>query len=159
MKHSQNSFSGLMSLGNEFRRAASLSIISKPLRGMSMSQMWTLQYICDYEEEGIFQKDIESFLKIRRSSVSSLLRKLEKSGLLLRVPVPEDARLKRLLLTPEGRELCHEVEKINEQIAQNLTKILSEEEMNTFTSILKKIEVNMDALTAELNEDRKQERK
>jgi DNA-binding MarR family transcriptional regulator len=147
-----NSFSGMMSIGNELRRPIPHAFIPEQLRGMSMTQLWTIQYIYENEKEGVYQKDIENFLRIRRSSVSSLLGKMEKGGLLLRVPVPEDARLKRLILTPEGREHYQTIEKINQRIEDYLVRTLTQEEREFLGSILKKIAENLSTLTSETSE-------
>ena len=49
-----------------------------------------------FSQQGdVYQKDIESFFKLRRSTVSSQLDTLEKKGLIQRVPVSHDARLKK----------------------------------------------------------------
>lgn len=108
--------------------------------------MCTLQYISEHEVAAVYQKDIESFLRIRRSSVSSLLKKLETGGLLMRVPVPEDARLKRLFLTEQGRSLVEEIEGLHARIEQYISSILTQEEVESLNSILEKIARGMDGL-------------
>ena len=47
------------------------------------------------KEKDIFQKDLEKEFDLKRSSVSLLLNNMEKSDLIQRVPVAEDARLKK----------------------------------------------------------------
>ena len=72
--------------------------------------------------------------------------------MLLRVPVPEDARLKRLILTPEGREHYQTIEKINQRIEDYLVRTLTQEEREFLGSILKKIAENLSTLTSETSE-------
>lgn len=111
-----------------------------------MTQLCSLQYILDYEEDGVFQKDIEAFLRIRRSSVSSLLNKMERGGLLFRTPVLEDARLKQLHLTEKGRTLAAEIEGFHAHMEQYVKSILTEEEVVALNAILQKITDSMDGL-------------
>ena len=113
--------------------------------------MRTIQHIYLHEEDGVFQKDMEALLNIRRSPVSTLLRKLEKDGLILRVAVPQDARQRRLLLTEKGRGISEEVERITHRIEGYLEEILTEEEQEFFARILKKVAENMDLLTGDLS--------
>jgi len=50
----------------------------------------------------VYQKDIEEKFHINRSSVTSVVKLLERKGYIERVPVPNDARLKKLLITDKG---------------------------------------------------------
>ena len=70
--------------------------------GMTISQLSTIGFLYFSQQGDVYQKDIESFFKLRRSTVSSQLDTLEKKGLIQRVPVSHDARLKKLVLTEEG---------------------------------------------------------
>ena len=54
------------------------------------------------KEKDIFQKDLEKEFDLKRSSVSLLLNNMEKSDLIQRVPVAEDARLKKIILTEKA---------------------------------------------------------
>ena len=66
---------------------------------------WILGYLADHENEEIYQKDIEEKFCVTRSTVSKVLKGMESKGLLRRESVSSDARLKRLVLTEEGREI------------------------------------------------------
>ena len=66
---------------------------------------WILGYLCRNEHKDIFQKDIEAEFKICRSTVTNILKLMEKKGYIKRESVPYDARLKKLVLTDTGREL------------------------------------------------------
>ncbi len=134
-----DTFFDMISFGNELRKPISQDATSSTLHGMTMIQLYAIQYIATYEERGVFQKDLENVLKIRRSSVSSLLNKLEQSGFIVRVAVPEDARLKRLLLTEHGRALSGEIIEIHLRIENYVKSILTEEEAASLTAIMKKL--------------------
>ena len=64
-----------------------------------------LGYLQRREGEDIFQNDIERVFSIRRSTASQMLQMMEKNGLIERLGVAEDARLKKICMTPKGREL------------------------------------------------------
>ncbi len=137
--HSKSSFSKLMSLGNELRHLPSSAFLPEALQNLSATQMSTIIYISDYEDDEIFQKDIENFLRIRRSSVSSLLNNLEKRKLIVRTPVPEDARLKKVTLTEMGNELCRSIEEFHEEIERFMKTVLNVQEWEIFEQILTKL--------------------
>ena len=60
---------------------------------------WILGYLCRNEDKDIFQKDIEAEFKICRSTVTNILKLMEKKGYIRRESVPYDARLKEDLDT------------------------------------------------------------
>ena len=61
-----------------------------------------LGFLYHNQDREIFQRDIEEHFYIRRSTVSRLLAGMEEQGLLQRIPVPRDARLKKLVMTPRA---------------------------------------------------------
>ena len=105
--------------------------------GMTISQLSTIGFLYFY------QKDIESFFKLRRSTVSSQLDTLEKKGLIQRVPVSHDARLKKLVLTEEGLRISGQVLLVLEQMNDFMIQGLSQEETVVLTNLLRKIEQNL----------------
>ena len=58
----------------------------------------------------IYQKNIEEEFQIRKSTVSGILKLIEKNGFIYRESVKEDARLKRILPTKKAEEHIHETE-------------------------------------------------
>ena len=95
------------------------------------------------QQGDVYQKDIESFFKLRRSTVSSQLDTLEKKGLIQRVPVSHDARLKKLVLTEEGLRISGQVLLVLEQMNDFMIQGLSQEETVVLTNLLRKIEQNL----------------
>lgn len=53
----------------------------------------------------IYQKNIEEEFQIRKSTVSGILKLMEKNGFIYRESVKEDARLKRLLPTKKAEAM------------------------------------------------------
>lgn len=84
----------------------------------------------NFDKRDIFQKDIEQELEIRRSSVTSVLQLMEKNGLIERVSISKDARLKKLVLTEKGNEVQRNVYNRILDLEQSLKEELSEEELN-----------------------------
>ena len=64
-----------------------------------------LGYLQWREGEDIFQKDIEREFSIRRSTASQMLQLMEKNGLIERIGVANDARLKKICMTEKGKGL------------------------------------------------------
>ena len=138
-------------IGFEFRRINNLirrdierSKINGEIDTSSFVHGWAIRYLYDNREKEIFQKDIEKEFSIRRSTASNILKLMEKNGLIERISVPYDARLKKLTLTKKAVEI-HETVLINirkreEKIRNNLT----DEEIKTFFAITEKIAKNLE---------------
>ena len=67
---------------------------------------------------------------------------MEEQGLLRRVPVPWDARLKKLVLTPKSIALNQEIFRRLEEMEHLLERGLSQRELEEFLRILEKIKQN-----------------
>lgn len=111
--------------------------------GMTVSQVSTLGYLLLQDGSDVYQKDIEQFFKLRRSTVSSMLNTLEKKGFLQRQAVPHDARLKKLVLTEYGRQLSSLAGQIFLQINELMVQGLTQEELAALSTLLEKIETNL----------------
>ena len=101
---------------NLIRRTLNQRFSENGLEDLSGMQGPVIGYIYDHsEKQDVFQKDIEKWFNIRRSTATVMLQNLEQKDLIVRVPVPNDGRLKKIVLTDKARE-CHE--RVREQIEQ-----------------------------------------
>lgn len=133
-------------IGFEFRRINNLirrdierSKINGEIDTSSFVHGWAIRYLYDNREKEIFQKDIEKEFSIRRSTASNILKLMEKNGLIERISVPYDARLKKLTLTKKAVEI-HETVLINiRKREEKIRKNLTDEEIKTFFAITEKI--------------------
>jgi len=79
----------------------------------------------DCENRDIYQKDIETEFKIRRSSVTSVLNTLEKNGFIQRCSVENDGRLKKIVLTAKAKKVgaTHRatIDRFEQNLMDNMT--------------------------------------
>ena len=80
---------------NQFSRANGVEQTT-PMHG------WIIEYLYRHRDEPVFQRDIEREFSITRSTVTNILQLMERKGYIRRQSVPQDARLKQLVLTEEG---------------------------------------------------------
>lgn len=132
-----------MCVMNLLQRSAIRQLPDALLQGMTVSQLAAIGFLFFQEEKDLYQRDLESFFKLRRSTISSLLGTLEKKELIQRRSVPHDARLKKLVLTPQGRQVGSQVHQLFTSLNQQMVRGLSQEELDTMHSILSKIEQNL----------------
>lgn len=107
---------------------------------------YLLHYLYDNRGRDVFQRDIEKQFSIGRSTVTSILQLMEKNGLILRESVPQDARLKRIILTQEALDLHVQIEQDIADFETKLTKGLTNEERIAFLTAVKKMRQNMTEL-------------
>lgn len=127
-------------IGKRLFKEAKLLDIKKP---PSPLQGKVLKYILDHKEEKICQKDLEEHLNVSKATISEVLVAMEKSELIKRVSVPEDARIKRIVLTNTSLTRFQELEKNFQTINEELLHNISDHELACFFNILRKMEENM----------------
>ena len=107
-------------------------------------QVAILLYI--YEESkkrDVYAKDIEIAFDMRRASVTGILKLMEKNKIIIREGSPKDARLKKLKLTTRAEEAREKLKREIVKVEQNLTEGISEEEIETFFTLMKKMSFNL----------------
>ena len=91
----------------------------------------------------VYQKDVEKEFRIRRSTATVMLQNLEQKGYIVRVASTEDARLKRILLTEKAIEHHNLIEEQIRDFNRELENGITEEEKQTFLTILDKMMQNL----------------
>lgn len=104
---------------------------------------WILNYLAHHSDRDIYQKDIENDFCIRRSTVSKVIRLMEAKGLIRRETVPSDARLKKLVLTPDGKKLQAAIERDQQETERLLRQGVTEEELQIFFQVMEKFKKNI----------------
>ena len=75
--------------------------------------------------------------------MTGILQIMEKKGYILRVSVPTDARLKKILLTEKGEKLYYTVRDHIHETETFLVKGMTEEEVEQLLFLLGKIKNNL----------------
>ena len=114
--------------------------VSQELTGM---HGYVVGYLYNHQDEEVYQKDLEKRFEMRRSTATQMLSLMEKNGLILRQPVPHDARLKKLVLTDKAVQLHKQVVKEIETIESLLTSGISQQELQTFFAVIDKVKGNL----------------
>lgn len=94
-------------------------------------------------EGDVYQRDVEAHFSIRRSTASKMLASLEEKGIIERVSVEHDARLKKIMLTSLGWNMHNYVSGAIERINADATCGIDKKELDSFYSTLEKIKNNI----------------
>ncbi len=111
------------------------------------NNMFIIRYLAQRKDEDVFQKDLEEFFSVRRSTMSNIVLRMEQKGFLIREPVLYDRRLKKLVLTEKGENLHAMMEFIVFQTEEKLTSGFSEEEKEMLFRLLEKLRQNLESDT------------
>lgn len=118
--------------------------------GISGAQSRILHFTAVKGIEGdVYQKDMEDYFCLRRSTVTQTLQTMEKNGLIKRSNVTKDARLKRIELTDEGRAMERRIHKKVEAMERQISGCLTDEEIAIFIKSMDKIDDKMMELLGE----------
>lgn len=100
--------------------------------------------IVESEHRDIFPKDLEEFLEIKGSSVTSLINNLERGGYLRRESLASDGRYKKLVLTEKTREMQEDILKRVYDYMRNMFSGIPEEDLIIFESVILRMAKNAD---------------
>ncbi len=106
-------------------------------------QVWILNFLFRRRGEDTFQRDVEAEFNIRRSTATQLLQAMEEGGLIRRVSVGYDARLKKIELTDCADEIRKQLEEQIRRTERQLTEGFTGEELNTFFEYVRRFNENL----------------
>jgi DNA-binding MarR family transcriptional regulator len=129
-----------------------LESISKRMRatvGVTGPQRLVLRLVAHYERPspGV----LAEALRVHPSSLTGVLRRLERAGLIRRAPDPSDGRRAIVTLTPRGQRLNDRQEGTAESAVKRALKALGRGRIATARTVLRKL---ADELAAEARDGR-----
>ena len=118
---------------NQFGRENEVEEVT-PMHG------WIMAYLYRRRTEPVFQRDIERDFSITRSTVTNILQLMERKGYIQRLSVPQDARLKQLVLTEAGAQVHEKTMQALRQTDAFVSALLTEEENAEMLRLLNKLQ-------------------
>ena len=100
---------------------------------------WIMSYLFWHKDEPVYQRDIEREFSITRSTVTNILQLMERKGYIERQSVPQDARLKRLVLTEKGACIREKTMQALHQTDEFVESLLTPEENAELLRLLNKL--------------------
>lgn len=117
------------------------------------SNGYIISYLCENEDKNIFQIDIEREFDLSRSTVSTILKELEKDGLIERKSVIIDARLKKVVPTQKAKMINEACSKEIAHFFYDLASNLSDDEFGTFVKVLNTLKKNSERIRNDISRD------
>lgn len=133
----------LRKLMNFIHRRIEVSKPTDPEHCLTKMQGMIVGFLDSRKHEDVFQKDIEIKFSMRRSTTSKMLKSMEEKGIIERISIEKDARVKKLQLSEKGKSMVDEVNREIQRIEKMLAAGLSDEELQQFFEIIYKMQQNM----------------
>ncbi|MCH5297968.1 MAG: MarR family transcriptional regulator [Ruminococcus sp.] len=129
----------LNALNHIIRRKMIVSATEAGVDKVTVMHGWIMRCIDNNRDRDIYQRDLESEFGISRSSVTNILNLMEKKGYIERVSLKSDARLKKLILTENGKRMNSILKNTMYENEKRVNDILSNEEQKVFFALIKKL--------------------
>lgn len=115
--------------------------------GLNLTQATILAYVKDFGP--VIQTRIADHLRQGRAATGASIDALQNLGLVERLPDPDDRRVWRIGLTPEGRTMTMAIADIDEQVRTDLRRGISKTERQALHGMLTKLQTNIYAALSE----------
>lgn len=130
-------------LDHMLSRNLTANVKASGLDEMTLMHGWIIRYLYENRGEEIFQKDIEKNFSVGRSTVTNIIRLMEKRGYLCRETVEKDARLKKVLLTEKGIQAYESVEALIDRMNDRIMAGIPDEELRVFDRVVEQFKENI----------------
>ena len=133
----------LRTLHNTIMRSFEQSPTRKRIDNITGTNGWIIGYISDNSGKDVFQRDLEKEFGITRSTASKVVSLMAQKGLILKVNIPQDARLKKLVLTEKALALAEEMKEERNSMRKKLSGGFSDEELSQLKAYFDRIKKNV----------------
>ena len=89
------------------------------------------------------RQDLEKAIKLRRATISGVLKTMEKKNLITRVISSKDARVKKIILSDKTKKMYLESKTKLEALEELITSNISDNEINIFLEVMNKMQENL----------------
>ena len=97
-----------------------------------------------WQQDGISISDIAAKTSLANTTLTSMLDRMEQSGLISRVPSPKDRRAQLICLTDKARGLQADYNRLSQQMNERYYQGFTEEEIRQTEAYLQRILDNLE---------------
>jgi DNA-binding MarR family transcriptional regulator len=121
------------------------SIANVEFKQFDLSKGQYLYLVRIYEHPGIIQERLAEMIKVDRTTAARAIQKLEKNGFIRKQSDNVNKKIRRLFVSPKGKEIAPMIQKENQYSNQVAVQGLSELENKQLAELLKKVSYNVNA--------------
>ncbi len=101
------------------------------------------------KEDGRSHNELANALCVRPSTITMMIRRMEKNKFLLHKPDEKDMRVRRVYITKTGTDALIKAEKIFDKMNYQLFANFSDEELSIMRELISRLHTNLQTLTNE----------
>jgi len=98
------------------------------------------------ESGGLNQVELSRMMLVNRANVTSLIDRMEKANLVVRVPVSNDRRYNAVRLTPRGRRKYEQTVGDYHKRVSEIMSALGKNKLKSLISMLERVRMNLDSV-------------
>ena len=106
-------------------------------------QFKIIDFLEENKDKDIYQKDLEKNLNVSKAAISGVIKTMEKKGIVEKIPVLNDARKNKIILSEKSMQFYQEKIKDMKLVSEELVSGISEAELQEFKRILSKMKENL----------------
>lgn len=110
---------------------------------ITASHGWMIGYLYHNRDRDIYQKTMEQDFHMPKSTVTSIVQAMERSGYITRTGVAHDARLKKIVLSEAGIQFYHASRQFIREVEEQLCMDIPEADRQAFCRIIAKMQENL----------------
>jgi len=100
------------------------------------------------------QKELAESMGVSTATIAVTLKKLERGGYINKIMNSQDNCLNQITITEKGHKVVEQSRKIFESIEKKLFEGVTEEELKSLFSIMKKIDANLNIIESNIESER-----
>ncbi|PSJ81520.1 MarR family transcriptional regulator [Neisseria iguanae] len=92
-----------------------------------------------WEQDGLSQNELVEIADLKQATIANTLARMERDGLIVRIPHPTDARIRLIKLTNHAKDLQEKATVIAQNINQTALSVLTDDEQEVFIRMMNKV--------------------
>lgn len=109
--------------------------------GLAPAQWGALKKLC--RNDGLTISELSEKMFLKNSTMTTLIDRMERDGLVYRVRTREDRRIVRIFLTDKGITLNNQLPDFDKEVEKILDSNMSKDEIETLIALLNKLSEKM----------------
>lgn len=115
---------------------------SEGINNLTPSQIMIIKYLSD-SKTPVYQKDISNQFPFRKSTISGIIKTMQKNGLIILNSSKNDLRSKQIELTSLSTDIINKIEKCFKSFDKLITKDIDSNELDIFYKVCTQIQYNL----------------
>lgn len=114
-------------------------------------QIFIIKYLSKNKNKTIYQKDIEKKIGLRKSTISGIIKTMQKNNIIMSIDSKDDLRSKEIVLTKDGLKLEKLMRKKEKDFEKLLEKDIDKNDLEIFFKVTEQIQINLGGKCNEKN--------